>query len=52
VSVSLKSEQTLEELLEYSDAALYGAKADGRNRIKRAEQPRPEGGIPNVFRVA
>jgi len=52
VSVSVKSEQTLEELLEYSDAALYGAKADGRNRIKRAELPKPEGRTSNVFRVA
>jgi hypothetical protein len=28
MSVSIKSEHTLEELLEYSDAALYEAKAD------------------------
>ena len=52
VSVSLRSEQTLEELLEYSDAALYGAKADGRNRIKRADQSKPEGGPSTVIRVA
>jgi len=52
VSVSVKSELTLEQLLEYSDAALYVAKADGRNRIKRAEQPTLEGGSSNVFRVA
>jgi len=52
VSVSIKSEQTLEELLEYSDAALYEAKADGRNCIKRAELAKPEGRTANVFRVA
>jgi diguanylate cyclase (GGDEF)-like protein len=52
VSVSVRSEQTLDELLEYSDAALYGAKADGRNCIKRAERPEPEDGITNVLRMA
>jgi hypothetical protein len=39
-------------LLEYSDVALYAAKAEGRNRIKRAEQSKPEGGASNVSRVA
>ncbi len=52
VSVSAKAEQTLEKLLEYSDVALYGAKTEGRNCIKRADQPKPEGGLSNVFRVA
>ena len=52
VSVSVRSEQTLEELLEYSDTALYHAKADGRNRIKRADQSKPEGGLSTVIRVA
>jgi diguanylate cyclase (GGDEF)-like protein len=52
VSVSVRSEQTLEELLESSDSALYAAKADGRNRIKRAEQPKLERGITNVLRMA
>jgi diguanylate cyclase (GGDEF)-like protein len=52
VSVSADAKQTLDELLEYSDAALYSAKAEGRNRIKRADQPKPEGGSSNVFRVA
>jgi diguanylate cyclase (GGDEF)-like protein len=52
VSESIRSEQTLEDLLEYSDAALYRAKADGRNCIKRAEQPKPEDDITNVLRMA
>ena len=52
VSVSIKSEQTIEELLEDSDAALYEAKAGGRNCIKRAELAKPEGRRSNVFRVA
>ena len=52
VSASANAEQTLEVLLEHSDLALYEAKTEGRNRIKRAEQPRPEDQISNVFRVA
>jgi diguanylate cyclase (GGDEF)-like protein len=52
VSVSGDVDRTLDALLETSDMALYAAKADGRNRIKRADQPRPEGGSSNVFRVA
>ena len=52
VSVSVNAEQTLEGLLEYSDAALYLAKAEGRNRIKRSDQPTPQRGLSNVFRVA
>jgi len=52
VSASVNGEQTLSALLEYSDIALYRAKAEGRNRVKRADQPRPEGGSSNVLRVA
>jgi diguanylate cyclase (GGDEF)-like protein len=52
VSVIVNADQTLEALLEYSDVALYGAKTDGRNRIKRADQSKAEGGSSNVFRVA
>ena len=36
----------------YSDIALYRAKAEGRNASVRADQPRPKGGPSNVLRVA
>jgi diguanylate cyclase (GGDEF)-like protein len=52
VSMSVNAEHTLDALLEYSDGALYTAKAEGRNRVKRADQSKPEGGLSNVFRVA
>ena len=52
VSASVNAEQTLATLLEDSDVALYRAKAEGRNRIKRTDQPKPEGRLSNVFRVA
>jgi diguanylate cyclase (GGDEF)-like protein len=52
VSVSTKAQETLEMLLEYSDVALYTAKTEGRNRVKRADQANPEGTVSNVFRVA
>jgi diguanylate cyclase (GGDEF)-like protein len=52
VSVSVNAEQTLSTLLDESDAALYCAKNEGRNRIKRAEQPKPAGGLSTVIRVA
>jgi len=52
VSVSVNAELSLKSLLEYSDDALYRAKTGGRNRIKRADQPEPEGGPSTVIRVA
>jgi diguanylate cyclase (GGDEF)-like protein len=52
VSASVNGEHTLSALLEYSDIALYRAKAEGRNRVMRADQPRPQGGSSNVYRVA
>jgi PleD family two-component response regulator len=52
VSESMNADHTLDALLEYSDVALYTAKTEGRNRIKRADQSKPEGGLSNVFRVA
>jgi diguanylate cyclase (GGDEF)-like protein len=41
VSVSANAEHTLSELLKLSDVALYRAKADGKNRVKRADRPKP-----------
>ncbi len=53
VSVSVNAEHALSTLLEYSDVALYRAKAGGRNRIKRADQQEPDGGgLSTVIRVA
>jgi diguanylate cyclase (GGDEF)-like protein len=52
VSVSMNADETVDALLQNSDAALYSAKTDGRNRIRRADQPSPEGPPSNVFRVA
>ncbi len=52
VSVSVAAEQTLSALLDYSNVALHHAKAAGRNRVKRADQPKPDGKAPAVIRVA
>ena len=51
VSASASGEATLSELLADADVALYRAKAAGRNRIKRADQPATEHGA-SVIRVA
>jgi diguanylate cyclase (GGDEF)-like protein len=52
VLVSVNADEALEALLENTDAALYIAKTEGRNRIKHADQRGPEGTPSNVFRVA
>jgi diguanylate cyclase (GGDEF)-like protein len=52
VAVSGGADDSIEALLETADAALYCAKAEGRNRIKRAETARLEGATANVYRVA
>ncbi len=52
VAVSAMATDTLDALLEHADAALYVAKAEGRNRIHRATQDAPAATISNVFRVA
>jgi diguanylate cyclase (GGDEF)-like protein len=52
VAVSETSAEALDALLRLADAALYGAKADGRNRIKRANREATSDNVSNVFRVA
>jgi diguanylate cyclase (GGDEF)-like protein len=43
---------TLDTLLEQADAALYNAKFDGRNRVKRASQAIAQKTVSTVIRVA
>jgi diguanylate cyclase (GGDEF)-like protein len=52
LSVSLTGEAMLDALLEASDTALYRAKADGRNRVKRADPPKHSERKSSVIRVA
>jgi diguanylate cyclase (GGDEF)-like protein len=52
VSVTANTTQTLGELLKLSDQALYRAKAEGRNRVKRADQSKSYGGKVTAIRVA
>ncbi len=52
VAVSEDAGDLLDALLERADTALYGAKANGRNCVQRADEPKTNGGRPNVVRVA
>ncbi|MGB6490901.1 MAG: GGDEF domain-containing protein [Methylovirgula sp.] len=49
LAASLDGEETLSTLLGSADRALYRSKSEGRNRVKRAEQPKQDG---RVIRVA
>jgi diguanylate cyclase (GGDEF)-like protein len=52
LSVNVNGGQTLTELLEAADWALYDAKASGRNRVKRSGEIRPATAQSAVIRVA
>jgi PleD family two-component response regulator len=52
VSASEAADEMFDVLLEQADAALYAAKADGRNRVKRTANAVPAEEKSNIFRVA
>jgi diguanylate cyclase (GGDEF)-like protein len=52
VSVSETADEMFDVLLEQADVALYAAKAEGRNRVKRAAKAVPAEEKSNIFRVA
>jgi diguanylate cyclase (GGDEF)-like protein len=52
VAGSATATETVDELLEHADAALYRAKSDGRDCVKRAETAGANGPSSNIFRVA
>lgn len=52
LSVRVNAEHSLSELLMLSDLALYRAKAEGRNRVQRVDQPKPCDGEATIIHVA
>jgi hypothetical protein len=49
VATSAASDRSLDMLLASADVALYNAKIEGRNRIKRSNDPSPDDGEPGVI---